>query len=156
VIRSLEHGEVPHVNDMDFGVSGATTKAPLARRLQLMRVIIPSWRFFDQPDEPLLLETRVNTKDAWIPLLTPRRRPFYAVIFNPGGNLRFAMHALLEQFISDLEDGDEIAIDVSSALVQNLVKQQLTERGVVGPKSFQFRIRTTTDVLFTSEACPLH
>ena len=128
-----------------------------SRRLQLMRVIIPSWRFFDQPDEPLRLEWRANTESGWTPLLTPRRRPFFSIIFNPNGNVSFAAHALLEQLISDLSDsdsnGNEIAIQVSSALVQNLVRQQLTERGALGSTPFQFRVRAAAEVLYTSEAC---
>lgn len=112
--------------------------------IALVRVLIPSWRFFDDISESPLLLVRVANPDApfgpWLPVLHPPRRALRDVLWNPGGNLALACNALVEHLVADLADFDESGADfdesgairaeelVSYQLVLNLVRSTLAAR----------------------------
>ena len=112
--------------------------------IALVRVLIPSWRFFDNISESPLLLARVANPDApfgpWLPVLHPPRRALRDVLWNPGGNLALACNALVEHLVADLADFDESGADfdesgairaeelVSYQLVLNLVRSTLAAR----------------------------
>ena len=119
--------------------------------IALVRVLIPSWRFFDDISESPLLLARVANPDApfgpWLPVLHPPRRALRDVLWNPGGNLALACNALVEHLVADLADFDESGADfdesvadfdesgairaeelVSYQLVLNLVRSTLAAR----------------------------
>ena len=112
--------------------------------IALVRVLIPSWRFFDGISESPLLLARVANPDApfgpWLPVLHPPRRALRDVLWNPRGNLALACNALVEHLVADLADFDESGADfdesgairaeelVSYQLVLNLVRSTLVAR----------------------------
>ncbi len=105
--------------------------------IALVRVLIPSWRFFDDISESPLLLARVANPDApfgpWLPVLHPPRRALRDVLWNPGGNLALACNALVEHLVADLADFDESGAIraeelVSYQLVLNLVRSTLAAR----------------------------
>lgn len=105
--------------------------------IALVRVLIPSWRFFDDISESPLLLARVANPDApfgpWLPVLHPPRRALRDVLWNPGGNLALACNALVDNLVSDLADFDESGAIraeelVSYQLVLNLVRSTLAAR----------------------------
>jgi len=102
--------------------------------IALVRVLIPSWRFFDDISESPLLLARVATLGApfgpWFPVLPPPRRALRDLLWNPGGNLALACNALVDHLVSDLADFDESGAIraeelVSYQLVLNLVRSTL-------------------------------
>ena len=115
---------------------------------QLIRVLIPSWRFFDGTVDAATLWHRTSpdgqTFSDWQPTLPkPARRTFGKILINPEENYLFAAHALIEYLKNDLVD----AIDASTSieLVKNLVIFQ------AHPKQyFQFRL-TCEAIDYTSE-----
>ena len=94
----------------------------------LLRVLVPSWRFFDgigvHPD----LLARVAGPDGrfgpWLALLPPPPRAWWNVFWHPDGNLSMACHSLLDRLQADLaaaEEDDDPAQLVSYRLVLDLV-----------------------------------
>ena len=139
---------------------------PLAP-VQLLRVLFPSWRFFDSAaPTPRLL---VRTAEPGAPLgtyrdaLPPLPRRWSSLFLNAEGNLRLAYHGLLERLVSDvaeLEEGDAEGARglVSYELVMNLARASLSaaERA----ERFQFKVqhvrgRAAPEDVLTSAVHPL-
>src|SRR5690606_31736120 len=99
----------------------------------LIRLLLPSWKFFDQIGAMPSLCCRhrlVNgTHTPWIPcILAPSSRRWYHLFINPEGNLYLAKYSLLTQLFQDiqsLKEGDEIRDKTSYHLVKEMVIQHL-------------------------------
>ena len=126
------------------------------RRVQLLRVLYPSWRFFDEIDiVPVLFARHSNANGEfgdWQNILPKKTRNWTCPILNPQGNLLAASHSLLQQLITDLNDWQDPKTEafsetVSLKLVRNLVFYQINS---LNPKligcdfSFQFKISAWT------------
>ena len=130
------------------------------RSLKLFRSLIPSWRFFDQRGEAVILEYRMS-----LPLgeFTPWKnaldeRAPRNLILNARGNYLLACHTLLQQLIDDLDEWDENRMEefqesVSFRLVVNLVKERIAKQEPSPHPDFrfQFRVRAPEDVLISQE-----
>lgn len=115
----------------------------------LVRVLFPSWRFFDDVQvAPLLLVRLADGDDSfgtWHRLLAspPRAWP-RSLLWNPRGNLHLAEHVLLERLlteVADLDDSGSTNVDelVSYELVVNLVRTKLAPSGGSAQR-FQFKL----------------
>lgn len=111
------------------------------RGLAMIRVLIPSWRFFDDIAPTPVLQARAGSADmpwgAWESVLEPPRRTLRDVVWNPEGNLLLACQALVERLQSDLADFDENSDErademMSYQLVLNLVRCALAPKWSVG------------------------
>lgn len=113
--------------------------------LRLFRALFPSWRFFDRTGEVPRLEAR-RTQDStpqWKEVIPPRPRPLTAWVFNPAGNRDFALHTLVGQLVSDLQDTPDatpeaILTTVSYTLVKNLVESRMPM--MADGEEYQFRL----------------
>ncbi len=117
----------------------------------LVRVLLPSWRFFDDVQATPVLLVRLAADGApygaWLELrgAPPRAWPL-SLIWNPSGNLQLAEQGLLERLLADVaswEEGSEEGVDslVSYELVVNLVRVKLAEAGDAGADArFQFKL----------------
>lgn len=98
--------------------------------MQPLRVLVPSWRFFDVAAAPLALQARRAADAPWVPLPPPPRRRWYAALWNPAGNLALAEHAVVEQLARalaerfDLEAGP-LDLDAAPADVRGEVEALL-------------------------------
>ena len=102
----------------------------------LLRVLVPSWRFFDAIAQPPDLLARVAGPDGrfgpWRPLLQPPRRAWWNLVWHPQGNLSLACRSLLDRLADDLDApgaADRPEALVSYALVLDLVRWSLPDRG---------------------------
>lgn len=133
--------------------------------LAALRVLLPTWRFFDEITPSLALQARVAHDAAdfggWrqiMPEPNSAPRPLRALLFDPEGNLRLAYHGLLERLQSDLselpdDDGDAAQRLVSYALVLNLVRHALA--AAAPPKArFQFRLTAGAQAAGAEDADP--
>ena len=113
--------------------------------IQIFRVLIPSWRFFNDAIEAPVLQYRVfqENQDAtstysneWTNCLPPTgKRSWYQFYINPIELKYFASHAILEHFV-ERED----CRDTSILLIRNLVNQLHQDRdGMIGD-CLQFKI----------------
>lgn len=117
----------------------------------LLRVLFPSWRFFDDLQVTPMLLVRVardaGGPGAWTPLLPPIPRSPLQLAWNPQGNLRLAQYALLERLLMDVgdmdgdADTDAIAAFVSYQLVLNLVRAEVArDARFAGAVRCQFKL----------------
>lgn len=112
-----------------------------------LRVVVPSWRFFDRivPGPRLLYRMQAPGAEfePWEPLFRDETRPLSALLFNPRGNLRLAYYGLLEQLTDDLAelaDADQAERLVSYALVRDLVRHHLP-RPLLAVRGLQYQFK---------------
>jgi hypothetical protein len=117
----------------------------------LVRVLFPSWRFFDDVQASPILLVRLLGGDGrpgeWRSILTPKPRAWPRDLFwNPVGNLQLAEHVLLERLLGEVAEWDaagDAAVDalVSYELVANLVRAKLASMpGGRTATHFQFKL----------------
>lgn len=103
----------------------------------LGRLFVPSWRFFDDAASGIVLRARVTRASAnagpWVQvLLPPTRRPHH-ILWNPEGNRVLAAYSLLERLLQDVAEDDARSLRTSLALVTELVRAEVTRRGLAAP-----------------------
>ena len=117
--------------------------------ISLVRVLLPSWRFFDdlQVTPTLLVRVAGDIGDLgeWVAVLTPPARSALQLVWNPEGNLRLAQHAVLERLLMDVSDRDADATNiealVSYELVLNLARCSVEhDQRFAGARRFQFKL----------------
>jgi hypothetical protein len=120
----------------------------------LLRVLVPSWRFFGELSHSSHLFYRVDGGE-WLECLprTQSRRSLGSLFLNPRGNLRLACNTLVDQLLMELEtvtedQAETLVATTSYRLVENLVRHQFA--GICGLTQFQFKI--TTVAIETGEA----
>jgi len=111
---------------------------------QLLRSLLPSWRFFEDVEPGPELSFRVLPLGDWRPAIEPAKtRGFF---LNPRGNLSLLEQSLAEQLLAEL-DGVEVSQAaglVSYQLVQGLVEARVRELGLGTASRYQFRLRFDT------------
>ncbi len=136
------------------------SRQPLAGRTwQLLRSLLPSWRFFEDvaPGPELSFRVVVDGEQTgpWRSAIAPA--PPRAFFLNAQGNLRLAQQSLVEQLWSEL---DGVTVDaatelVSYRLVQRLVVERMRELGLAAPRAcYRFRLAISdspADVGFESD-----
>ncbi len=130
----------------------------------LLRPLIPSWRFFDRVEQTTRLHFRLvsssNSKPEWQTLRPPPAGYASRLFFNPRGNLALGCQSLVDRLVEDInqsEKSSDITSSASYRLVENIVRVNLREQGLLGP--FQFKIsvvdaktkREIADSLVSSE-----
>lgn len=131
------------------------------RALATLRVLLPSWRFFDDVAGSPVLMARFGASGqalgSWRLLTRKVSRGPAALFLNAPGNLALAHHSLLEHLLSDVSELAEhretsatervetsVAVEqlVSYRLVTRLVAQQLPAEAA----HFQFKLTVFPDV----------
>lgn len=121
--------------------------------LQILRALIPSWRFFDEPAPVPTLLARVSAIDGepgpWLECLPKSGEPrsWGRLFLNSEENCALAARALLGQLLDDLDDSHGSRA-VSLGLVENLVASRIS--GTSPRFSFQFKISEAGEALFLS------
>jgi len=91
--------------------------------LALLRVLVPSWRFFDAISAPPDLLARVAGPDGvfgpWLTVLATPPRSWWNVAWHPNGNLSLACRSLVDRLANE---ADALVADAS---VDGLVTYQL-------------------------------
>lgn len=94
-------------------------------KLQLLRALLPSWRFFDRVTQAPRLFVR-NTGGEWQPIATPPRRA-WSWAFSPRGNLALADQSAVEHLVADVDELDP-SLDHDAPAITGLVSYQLVAR----------------------------
>ena len=126
-----------------------------------MRVLFPSWRFFEDVGSALYLQYRLSAPSAepgpWRDALRQPPRRWSSFLLNAEGNLFLAAHSLLQRLeseIGELDPAHTSAFEgsVSFRLTQNLVQEQIRrdEPATAGMR-FQFRVTRSTPAGSTPE-----
>ena len=114
-----------------------------ARSPWLLRVLVPSWRFFEAEDARFLLEVRTwRNGEAPSPFLpaVPVARGTWSWLFSPEHNLRLFCHDLFERFVFDLAEHGPLA---QSELEKLASYQRVIEivRWFLGSSDRRFQVR---------------
>lgn len=131
-------GDTSHV-PLVVGLLALLALAALATRLprtevahpglQLVRVLVPSWRFFDDvQDVPRLHARYGRDEDAlgpWLEVIDVPPRRLRALLFNPEGNATLLRHAMLERLEADLAALDDRALAEGRVQPEQLVGYEL-------------------------------
>ena len=79
-----------------------------ARSPWLLRVLVPSWRFFEAEDARFLLEVRTwregEAPSAFLPAVPAAARGAWSWLFSPEHNLRLFCHDLIERLVFELAE----------------------------------------------------
>ena len=120
------------------------------RAFVLFRVLLPSWKFFEDLSEVPIIQYRIGPKDEeigeWQELIHRPKRGLGSLFLNADGNLCLAKHSLLQQVETDIGELDpehtEPFLDsVSFGLTKNLVEFEIQNRGEFRPGlKAQFRL----------------
>jgi hypothetical protein len=123
----------------------------------LLRILIPSWRFFeDLGDVPELL---YRTKDSsglfspWLPCLKKPKRGIGSLFLNAKGNLFLASQSLLDQtihHINDCKSETDFSETTSYQMILQLVAQTISSQKMTGIETFQFKIHISGNRLSDS------
>jgi hypothetical protein len=125
-----------------------------ARSPWLVRVLVPSWRFFEAEDARYLLEARCHrdgeAPSAFAPAIPSAARTRWSWLFAPEHNLRLFCHDLVERFVLELAERSplpesEIGELASFARVRDVAAWFLRERRAgehaeQGVQRFQLRL----------------
>lgn len=118
--------------------------------LNLLRVLFPSWRFFDTiqpiPKIHYRLSEEGSTFSEWLPLPNSRSpRNLKHLFHNPDENLAIAVQTQIEQLLNDIADSvsaesREIESLSSYKIVSAYVRTQILKHHPIGYRAYQFRI----------------
>jgi hypothetical protein len=118
-----------------------------ARSPWLLRVLVPSWRFFEAEDARFLLEARTwregDAPSEFMPGVPAAARGGWSWLFAPEHNLRLFCHDLIECFVFELAERGPLAQSEVEKLasyqrVLEIVRWFLGERG--SGERFQVRL----------------
>jgi hypothetical protein len=105
-----------------------------------LRVLLPSWRFFDSVAAPLALW--VESAGAWHEVSLPHQHGLFC---NPRGNLSLLLYSTLERLLVELAEEPVNPEQLTSyLLVQNLAARH------VGGGPYRFEIRDREQALLRS------
>ncbi len=129
-----------------FALSALPTIEVRSRWVQLLRIALPSWRFFEALGDVPVLRYRSGHDEAslgeWQPALQPLPRSLRRLVLNADGNLALACESLLQQLLADLSELDESQANaleeaVSYRLTRNLVETRVRSDG---GRYYQFKL----------------
>ncbi len=118
-----------------------------ARSPWLLRVLVPSWRFFEAEDARFLLEVRTwregEAPSPFLPAVPTATRGRWTWLFSPEHNLRLFCHDLIERFVFELAEHGPLAESEVEKLTSyqralEIVRWFLGERG--SDEKFQVRL----------------
>jgi hypothetical protein len=134
-----------------------------------LRVLLPSWRFFEAPGDVPVLSVRWGSDASrlgpWHAVALRPARHVAMLVFNPSGNLALAHAALLQSLVDAIEGtGDASAVDTAAqiggsvpyALTARLAREHV--RRLVGERGLQYQFKlslvssvdaTRTDVVIS-------
>jgi hypothetical protein len=123
-----------------------------SRAVQLLRALFPSWRFFEDVGDVLLLELRFGPSDEalgpWQPALPCPRRRLAMLLVGSDVNFGLACGSLLQQLGAELGELDpahpeRLTATAPYQLVHDLVRFCLRRRGVAPGSRYQWRLAAT-------------
>ena len=106
----------------------------------LLRLLFPSWAFFDIVGEPPSLEVLVHHEHhptgVWQRVVYPARRRWWHILFNPAGTRTLAAQTVVERCYAELisDDGDAASRRGPVAVVDALAAAWVRHEGSGAPR----------------------
>ncbi len=112
-----------------------------------IRVLIPTWRFFDRLGRvpELLFRVKFGGKfGPWLPVLEKPTRKFYHLFLNPEGNLHLAYNTLVDRVLDDSQNKSiDFENQISFQQIKNLVHQKALTSATKETTHFEFKVSVT-------------
>ncbi|MES2769488.1 MAG: hypothetical protein V4596_10120 [Bdellovibrionota bacterium] len=112
-----------------------------------IRVLIPTWRFFDRLGRvpELFYRLKVSGKfGPWLPALEKPTRKFYHLFLNPEGNLHLAYNTLVDRLLDDSQNKSiNFENQISFLQIKNLVHQKALTSATKETTHFEFKVSVT-------------
>lgn len=93
----------------------------------LLRLLFPSWAFFDRVTEVPLLQARVTAHDGtpgpWRDVLRAPPRTWRSVLYHPKGTAHLALQSAVDRLAASCHQGEPD--DISGDLVAAIAEQQV-------------------------------
>lgn len=113
----------------------------------LLRSLFPSWRFFETPEEQVLLLARCvaeGESGPFLPAIPAAPRGLSTLLFSARGNLLLACHDLVDSLVCELSERGTIQLSqaeqlTSYRLVQNMVCWHLRQHSP-GLSAYQLKL----------------
>jgi hypothetical protein len=128
----------------------------------LLRLLFPTWAFFERPHAPPLLEVLVSATNGdavWQPAFTSSPRRWWNLFINPLGTLVLAQQTHVERLYELCSDEASREFIAAWRVVRNISERAVrARRQAVGAYQWRFRI-TVQDagherVVYESSVCP--
>jgi len=117
-----------------------------------LRILFPSWKFFDRigPVATLFYQLSGSDSTKWVACLSPPKRSFLHLLLNSTGNIYLAQQGLVDRLVMDInkmsnaETGaDKITHTTSYQMILRLVINTIKQSGLK-KASFRFKIGVHT------------
>lgn len=112
-----------------------------------IRVLIPTWRFFDRLGRVPELVYRVKFGGKfgpWIPAFEKPKRRFYHLFLNPEGNLYLAYNTLVDRLLDDSQNKSlDLEKQISFQQIKNIVQQKASINATKETTHFEFKVSVT-------------
>lgn len=94
----------------------------------LLRLLFPSWAFFDTVAEVPVLEARLGTgrgTGTWRSVLQAPARSRLAIVYNPEGTAHLALQGAVDRLAAECEQGmvDAVTRDHVAAIAESTVRE---------------------------------
>ncbi|MFZ3231095.1 MAG: hypothetical protein WA160_12885 [Pseudobdellovibrio sp.] len=121
--------------------------------MDLYRLFIPSWRFFDQLGIISTLYYRIKqngTYSSWFVALEKPNRAFLNLFLNSDGNIYLFSQVLVDRLaaeVSTISSSSDVRIEALNnfKLIENLVRQKIQKEKLSNEIFFQFKIQVHSD-----------
>ncbi|MFP5519165.1 MAG: hypothetical protein ACLGGX_04635 [Bdellovibrionia bacterium] len=70
--------------------------------MYFLRVLFPTWRFFEKQGHTFQVWLQLKNQTSWTPLIPKNRHSIKYLFFNPYGNFQHAIRSCAEQFIIEI------------------------------------------------------
>lgn len=124
-----------------FYVLKKTSKGIQNPYLNLIKPLVPSWKFYDDYEETAMLFYRTSKEDEWKQIYRAKESSFKSFFVNPDGNLILAVHSHIQQLLHDIEHHEgpgSFEESLSYKITKNLVNT------IAHNNPFQFKLAVVT------------
>lgn len=113
--------------------------------MSLLSLLFPSWTFFDAVRLTPALQVRQlcadGSTDGWRDAVTPPRRRWSHVVFNPHGTAALAAQTLIETWARELMEQEEVPATGGASLPLVMALAEQSVAAPHGPASDEWQLR---------------
>lgn len=106
--------------------------------MNFLRILFPTWKFFNRLGTVPELLYRMNGQVEWTPAFVKPNRTFFNLFLNPEGNLYLAKQSLVERLLYDSQRTKNLEKEISFQLLKNHIEHLVKERS---GKSYEILVR---------------
>ncbi len=129
-----------------FSLFKKTSKGINNSYLNLIKPLIPSWKFYDDYEETIMLFFRIGNS-PWFQIYRSPKPALSSLLVNAEGNFVLAAHSHIEQLLNDIDvhqDNTRFEETLSYKITKNFVWYAIKKQHSL-VDSFQFKLSTVDE-----------